>query len=164
MKSMARSQSARVSGMMTPLPAANPSALMTTGNPKRLGKLLRGRGFAKAAIGGGRNVVRRAEVFHEALGAFQHRARRARPQRLDARRLQPVPQPRHQRRFRPDHHEVDLFLSGEGHQPVEIRRGDGHALGHLRDPGIARRAIELRDAAGSPTAPRPAHVRGRRNR
>ena len=45
---------------------------------------LGGRGGGEALIGGGRDVVRPAQVLGEALGAFELRRRLARPERLDA--------------------------------------------------------------------------------
>ena len=47
-----------------------------------------------------------------------------------------------QRRLGPDHHEADVLLLAEADYGIVIRHIEGDALGNLRDPGIARRAIE----------------------
>ena len=93
--------------MITPLPAARPSALITTGKPRPSGKGFGGGRVAEAAIGGGGNADFGAKVFDEALGAFQHRGGLGRPQGADAGRLEHVPQPAHQLGVGGDHGEID---------------------------------------------------------
>ncbi len=75
--------------------------------------LCRRRGV-EALIGGGRDVVRPAQILGEALGAFEPRRRLGRAERLDAGGFEVVDEARDQRRFRADHHEVDGLGLAEG--------------------------------------------------
>ena len=104
-----------------------------------------GRGGAEPLLG----QVRGAEASTdraaegELLGGFEPRPGRGGTERLYARRLHLVGEPCAQRRFGARDHEIDAFLLGEGDEGVQRHRVDGHALRHLRDAGIARRAIEF---------------------
>ena len=90
----------------TPLPAASPSAFTTIGAPLRAHIVLGRRRAREALIGGGRDFVGPAQVLGEAFRAFQPRRRLARPEGLDAGRLQIVDDAGDQRRLRADHHEA----------------------------------------------------------
>ena len=131
--------------MTTPLPAARPSALTTIGAPCVAHVGLARRRVAEAAIGGGGDAVLGAEILGEALGAFELRRRRDRAEHLDAGACEIVGEPGHQRRLRPDHHEVDAVVLAEAGDRRMVGDVERHALGERRDPGIARRAIELRE-------------------
>ena len=104
----------------------------------------------------------RAEVFDEALGAFQHRGRLGRPQGADARRLEHVPQARppagRRRRSRRNRFASPRANSTRAAKSVA---GDRHAFRHLPRCRHCRARNRAWSAAGLPTAPRPAHVRGR---
>ena len=66
-----------------------------------------------------------------------------RAERLDAGGFEIVDDARTKRHFRPDDDEVDfLFLAKSGHRRV-VGDVERHALGLLRDAGIAGGAIEL---------------------
>ena len=67
----------------------------------------------------------------------------ARPERLDACRLERFGQACRQRPFRADDGEIDSFFLGESDEAVQLHRPNGHALGHLGNSGIPRRAIKL---------------------
>jgi hypothetical protein len=112
-----------VSAMMTPLPAARPSALMTTGRPN-FGSAARA-SASDAHIGGGRDVRPRAQVLGEAFGAFELRRRLVRPEYRHVRRAQRIGEAIDQRRFRADDDEVDIPGSAEGHHFLMVawRRG-----------------------------------------
>jgi hypothetical protein len=100
------SASAMVIATVTPLPAASPSALITTGMPKRPARHApRPRGHA--FIAGGRDTGALAQVLGEALAAFELRRRLAWAEHREARAAQAVGQPIDQRRFGPDHDEAD---------------------------------------------------------
>ncbi len=94
-----------------------------------------------------------AEVFHEPLGAFQHGCVGARAEGLDPFGFQPVHEPKHQRGFRADDHQVDGVVFREGDQRIDVFRADCDAFGVLRDPGIARGAIELVAERGAGDGP-----------
>ena len=73
-RSPARACSA-VSAITTPLPAARPSALITTGRPKRSRSASAACLVVMARISGGRDAVRGAQILDEALRAFELRRR-----------------------------------------------------------------------------------------
>ena len=84
-----------------------------------------------------------ADRLGEAFGAFELRGGRARPERLDAGGGERVDEARDQRRFRPDHHEVDGVLAAERDHRVMVGGIERDAFGLPRDAGIARRAPQL---------------------
>ena len=101
---------------MTPLPAARPSALTTTGAPCSpkvgQGRLVVGEG------GRPRRWARRRlhDLFGEGLGAFQPGAVGPRTEHREAALAQLIGQAGHQRRLRPHHRQVDLLPLHEGDQ------------------------------------------------
>ena len=96
-----------------------------------------GPGVHEAAVLGGRHAVLGAEVLHETLGAFEHGRRGARAEGLDAFVAQAVDQAGDQRRFGPDHDEVDGVALGEGNLALDVFGADRHAVRFLGDPGVA---------------------------
>ena len=98
-------------------------------------------GFGRAetlVIGGGDGELR-AEILGEALGALELGGGLRWPEGEDARRLQIIHQPRHQRRLRPHDHEADL------HELAEIH--DGAVIGHIQRH-IAPERLRARIARG----------------
>ena len=133
--SIAASASALVSAMVTPLPAASPSALITIGQLlRRHVSLGRGR-IGEAGIGSCRNAGPRAEILGEALRAFELRRRLRRPEHLDALRFEIVGEACDQRRLRADDHKADLVLLAERLPP---RRDRPHRAARTRRPPRSR--------------------------
>ncbi len=106
---------------------------------------LRRRGLGEALIGRGRDGVRAAEILGEALGALEPRRRLARAERLDARRFEIVDDAGHQRRFRPDDHQIDRLRLAERDDGGVIGVIERDAFRFLRDAGIAGRAVKAVD-------------------
>ncbi len=129
--------------MMTPLPAASPSALMTTGIEKAFEHRERFVGAGATDIGRGRDASARAEILGEAFRSFEARCSRAGAEGRDSQRAQTVSEPRDERRLGADNDEIDSVRLYERDQPVEIVGGNGHTFGVRLDPGIARCGIEL---------------------
>ena len=148
----------------TPLPAASPSALTTIGAPcaRDVGQRLVGVG--EALIGGGRDVELAAEVLGEALGAFELRRLPAGPNALMPALARSSTRPAASGASGPTTTRSTAFRLAERDHRRDGPRRRAHAFGHLRDAGIAGRAIELGAAAGRRRSPRPARVRGRRSR
>jgi hypothetical protein len=116
---------------------------------KRRGEGLRRIGILETAVLARGNAEIRAQVLHEALGAFQDRACGAGAKRLDPGGLEAVGQAGDQRHFRPDHDETDVVGLGERHQLVRLARRERHAVRDRRDARISRGAIKLaEDGAG----------------
>ena len=67
-----------------------------------------------------------------------------RPEHLDPGRGEIVGQTGHQRHLRSYHHKADIAITAEGDDGGMVGGIECHALGHLGDSGVARRAIELR--------------------
>ena len=110
-----------VSAMVTPLPAASPSALITIGQLLRRHVGLGRRRIGEAGVGSGRNAGPRAEILGEALRAFELRRLPRRAEHLDALRFEIVGEARDQRRLRADDHEVDPVLPAEALPPRRDR-------------------------------------------
>ena len=116
---------------VTPLPAASPSALITTGRPKRSSAASAVAGAFDPHIIGGGDAVRAAQVLGEALRAFELGGGGIRPEHRDPGR----PQARRRRRRRaalpgPIDDQVDGFgaepaattaLASHGSMPPRIR-------------------------------------------
>ena len=103
--------------------------------------LRRGR-IIEAAIGRRGDAVFGAEILGEAFGAFELCRRPRRPERFHASRFEIVGEAGDERRLGPDHHKPDVLLFAEGDDGFMVSDVERHAFGDLRDPGIARRAIE----------------------
>ena len=140
---MAASASARVVAMVTPLPAASPSALTTIGSFCRGEIRLGAGGVREAAIGRGRNAELGAQILGESLRAFELRRRLLRPEALDSRRREIIYQTGDQRRFRPDDDEIDRVVRAEADDGSMVGDGERDALGDLRNSAVPGRTIEL---------------------
>ena len=125
------------------LPGREPVGLDHDRRALRLHIGARRRGIGEAPVARGRDVKPRAEVFHEALRAFEPRRRRRGAEGLDARFLEPVGEAGHKGALGPDDDEIDLFLAREIDEARNVLGADGHALGLRGDAGIAGRAKEL---------------------
>jgi hypothetical protein len=77
---MAAIASSSLCARITPLPAARPSALTTTGAPISRMIGFRRVGIGEALITGGRNVVAGQKILGEGFGAFQLRRGFTRPE------------------------------------------------------------------------------------
>ena len=131
---------------VTPLPAASPSALITTGRPKsRRARPARRRAIGDADIAGGRDARARAQVLGEALRPLQLRGRLGRARTPDAVGAQSVGEPVDQRRLRPDHDQADRSSRGRRRPPRRDRsRRARRSLGMLRRcPGLPGAAYSL---------------------
>ena len=104
-----------------------------------LGRRQRGEAF----IGGGRDAVVAAQVLGEALGAFEPRGVLARAEGLDAGGFEIVDDAGAERRFRPDHDEIDGLVAAVRDHRGMVGNIERHADGLAGDAGIAGRAIEL---------------------
>ena len=86
--------------------------------------------------------MRAAQVLGESLRAFEPRRRPPRPEGFDAGGFEIVDDPRHQRPFGANHHEIDpLRLAKIGHRGM-VGRIEPDQLGVPGDPGVPRGAIE----------------------
>ena len=97
----------------------------------------------EAAIGGGGDAIRGADVLGEALGTFELGGKFCRPEDLDAAAQKIIGKARHQWRLRSHHHETDaLGLAESDNGGVICHR---HILqpGDLADTGIAGGHEEL---------------------
>ena len=158
---MARSLSALEAAMITPLPAARPSALITTGKPRRVGKGLGGGRVAKAAIGGGGNADFGAEVLDEAFGAFQHRGRLGRAQGADAGGFERVPQTRRPAGRRPRSRRNRFAWTWRIPPGRENPSREWPRIPPPRRCRHCRARNKAWSAGGWRTKPRPGHVPGR---
>ena len=131
--------SSRVWAITTPLPAASPSALTTTGSGRVAMKDSAARRSVKRPYSRRRNAVARAQVLGERLGSFQPRRRGGGAESLDARFFEPVDESRDQRRLGTHDDEVDTLLPGEAEDAVDVLRRDGNASGVRRDSGVSWR-------------------------
>ena len=107
--------------MTTPLPAARPSALMTTGNPnsraghsaeRRVGRVARPRESGRG------NAVPRHEVLGVDLRALERRPAPDRPKDRPAGRAEQVGQAPFQGGLRPDDRQVDALPLDQGQHVV----------------------------------------------
>ena len=142
--SIAASASARVVAMVTPLPAARPSALTTIGQLFPSQVRLGARRVLEAAIGRGRNAELGAQILGEALRAFELGRRLLGPEALDPRRREIIYQAGDQRRFRPDDDEIDGVIRAEANDGSVVGDGKRDALGDVRNSAVPGRTIELR--------------------
>jgi hypothetical protein len=102
----------------------------------------RGRLVGEAAIGGGGDILPRAQILGEALRSFKLRGGRRRPEDEDARLGKLVGKPIDQRLFRPHHDEPDIHVRREGDHRFEMRGIKRDQLGMLSDSRIAGRRVE----------------------
>jgi hypothetical protein len=89
-----------------------------------------------------RDVVLAQEVLGEDLAAFELRGRLARPEELEPVRREPIGDPEHERRLRPDDREVDLRLAGVARERLDVVGRDVDAGRDLRERVVARRDEE----------------------
>ena len=141
----------------TPLPAASPSAFTTTRPSERRAYASAGSSSVKVAYSAVGIPAAAHDLLGEGLRALDRAAAARGAEGRDARCLQPVGEPRHQRRLRAHHHQVDAvrpspsapFLPGpppgwgRGSRPAPCRgsparrRGaDERALGDLPGEGV----------------------------
>ena len=107
--------------MITPLPAARPSALSTNGKLAAISSSAcsRSRSVRCAAVGTPASSI---ASFRVQLRALEPRRRAARTEGGDALRLEQVDEPRDERRLGPDHDEVDGLLRPRRAAPRRRRR------------------------------------------
>ena len=104
--------------------------------------VLRRRRRGEPLVGGGRDVVRPAQVLGEALGAFEAGGGLARAERLDAGGREIIDDAGAERRLRPDHDQIDRMRLAERDHRRVVGDVERHDLALLGDAGIAGRAIE----------------------
>ena len=160
----APSASSTVAATTTPLPAASPSALTTTG---RLGP---GRRLAAAAssrikepAGGGRNAVPGAERLGEGFGALEPRGRSARAEGLDPGRLERSTRPSASGSSGPGT-TSSTRCSRQKATSLEVIGRERHAARLARDRIAARRAQKSSLTAARRRAPSRERARGRPRR
>jgi hypothetical protein len=113
------------------------------GGARQLGERLLA--VAQEDVGGGRHARRFHHLLGEGLRPLQLGGRRARPEGGDPRLLQGVDQSGDQRRLGPDRDQIDRPLARRGDDRLGVPGADlGQALGVGGDPGVARRAEQLR--------------------
>ena len=109
---MAASASSRLRAMITPLPAANPSALITSGSPKRLlraaSRASSRESVCKQALGG--NAMPLHEGLREGLAAFQPRCCSRGSNHAQSQRFKVVHNSQCQGKFGADNRQVNGFL------------------------------------------------------
>ena len=151
----AASASARSCAMITPLPAARPSAFSTTGKPKRSSALRASAGFStvtNCAVG---ISLCAQKVLCENLTAFQLRRLSVRTDDLQSARAEFVHHSGHQRRLGSDHRQVRSDFFRRGGQAASQRQ----ACADPRDPRISRRANTSRPATEPASTPARVPVR-----
>ena len=137
-----------VSQMMTPLPAARPSAFTTRGaRCARTQACVEGR-LRERCVGSRRDAMAAQEVLGESLGAFQPRCQPARAEAAQTRSFERVGDACHERRLRPDDSQRDPLAAREVDECGDIVRGDRHVCdaGLQRRAGVAWRDVNLLDA------------------
>ena len=156
------SASSRVLAMMTPLPAASPSALMTTGkpnSPERRAASASSDGLGDPELAG-RNPVAGHEPFGVDLAGFEFGGRAGRAKDAEAARFESVDDAQRQRHLGPDDRQVDP-LAGR-----EIRSAPPHPRPRSRHsrPRAASRRFRARkrasSSAGSGQVSKPGRARG----
>ncbi len=96
----------------------------------------------EAGIGGGRDAVGAAKILCEPLRAFERSGGASRAECLDAGAFEIVNNPGAERRLGPDDDQIDAVLAAKRDDRRMIGQIERNALGLLRNPGIARRAIK----------------------
>ena len=130
----------------TPLPAARPSALKTTGRPKDLSARsasARVVTISASAVGIEYFFM---NVFENAFEPSSSAASRFGPKARRPRCCELVHEAERERQLRPHDREVDLHRLGEVGQLDDVVDGDRDAGRELRDARVAGRAEDVRDA------------------
>ena len=136
--SIAASASATFAATTTPLPAASPSALTTTGARRAADIGLGRRRRAEAFVGRGGNAVRPAQVLGEALGAFEAGGGAARAEGLGAGGFEVIDDACAERRLGPDNDQIDAVLTAIRDHRRMVADIERNALRLTRDARIAR--------------------------
>ena len=140
-----------VSATVTPLPAARPSALITTpapGEPGLVRQLAHGvqpllqRPHARPARGRHPGLLPSRPSRTPSSPPAKPRPRLVR--RRAAARGERVDQSGNERHLRPDDGEVDILALDRGHQPVDVVHRDVQHARVVGDARVARRAQQLR--------------------
>ena len=95
----------------------------------------------ETAVGGSWNIELSAQIFGEALRAFELGGSFGRAEIFDMGCAKGVAEPRDQRRFRPDDHKANGVAAAERNHRVVVRDIKRHAFGELCDAGVAGRGI-----------------------
>ena len=163
MPSRAASASNLPEHRITPLPAANPSALTTHGwsRPTYRLRLVEVR---EDLAGRGGDAVLQHQFLGERLAALKPGRVTVGSEHLEAPALEQVADPQHQRLLRAHHGKVDGLPGGEIGQLLDLAGGDVHGLSLLADAGAAGGAVELVHPGDSGSASTPAHAPARRCR
>src|SRR5438105_1374893 len=101
----------------------------------------------------GRDTGGGHHLLGKALRALDPGGRRARPEDGDAASAEVVRHARDERRLRPDDDEIDTELPSEREQTLGVLRPDRVAVTEPRDPGVARRGLELFERGALPERP-----------
>ena len=123
-------------------------------NGKAVERLQRILGAGRADIAGGWNIGAGAQVLGKALRAFQLRRRLVRAEDENLGDPQAFGEPVDQRRFRPDHDQVDVMFAAEQDHFAMVCDVQCDQLRMLGDAGIARRCIEFLERRGLRQLPR----------
>ena len=154
--------------MTTPLPAASPSALTTSGRalrgaPSAASKLAR----VNVAVARGRDPVAAQELLGEGLGALELRRRAARAEAAQAARREAIDDAGHERRLGPDDGEVDALAlrpASAGRRCPRRRPSTLRTFGSRAVPALPGATSTSADARRLRRTSRPARARGRRRR
>ena len=129
--------------MMTPLPAASPSALTTMGAMKKVDGLFHfGRGGADGEVAGG-NVVALQELLGEALAGFKHGRGARGPKNPQAALLKSVHNAQRKRQLRPHDGQSGLLSLSQTHHRIHILQVDWNTARNLGNAAVAGRANNL---------------------
>ncbi len=99
--------------------------------------------IVEAAISACRNIEARAEILGETLRPFKLCRSLGGAEHTDTLGTHFIGKASHQWRFRPDHHEIDLLVLGEGNQSLIVIDTDVDEFRDRRNARIAGSAIEL---------------------
>ena len=145
----AASASARSCAMMTPLPAARPSALSTTGKPKRSSARRASAGLSTATKSAVGILLCTKKFFAKILLPSSCAASRVRPDDLPAARAELIHHSGDQRRFRSDHRQIGADVFGQR----QVSGGPaGRQVADLGDARIAGRREHFRLQATAPAS------------
>ena len=148
----ARKASAVVRQMMTPLPAARPSALTTTGREKRGSSSATSSRSVQAACAAVGMSCRRIKSLGEGLRGFKHRGGLCGAENAQTVGLEAIGEAEGKRDFRADDDQGGALGQGERNDGVRIRDRNGDAAAEVGDAGVAGKAEEV-DVGGAAKGP-----------
>ena len=134
--------------MITPLPAASPSAFTTMGNPLLADELDGGEYFGEFSVSGRRDAVPGHEVLCKGLGPFQLRRRALGPKQARPASLNRSTMPLTSGSSGPVMVRSDTLFTGKSEQAIQVIDRDGNVFhaGFTRRTRVAGRYEYFFDA------------------